>query len=96
MPKDIKSLKELAPLVSVGKIFKYSMDDGVTWQFVKIVYGKVARFQNATTGFDAVAEYSPRYGSACRPLTTSGFGRGMIVREATAEESTGKSWSYEA
>jgi hypothetical protein len=95
MSEDIKSLEELTPLVSVGKVFKCSIDGGKTWRFVKIVLDQVARFQNASTGFDAVAERSPKGEQACWPLTTRGFQLGMIVREATPAEATGKHWSYE-
>lgn len=95
MPRDIKSVTSLVPHVDVGKIFKYSMDGGKTWRYVKITEDTLRRYSDGSSGFEAVAEVRPGGGQASHALTTLGFQQGMIVREASDAEIAGKKWSFE-
>jgi hypothetical protein len=95
MPQDIKSLTSLTPYIVVGKVFKYSMDGGKTWRFVKIVENAPRRYNDGSTGFEANAEIGPKGGQASHALTTRGFQLGMIVRAASDSEIAGKRWSFE-
>ncbi len=95
MPQNIKSLTTLVPHIAVDKVFKYSMDGGETWNFVKITRAEVERFNDASSGFPATAERTADGGHRTHPLTHLDFLRGMIVREATPEEARGRMWSFE-
>lgn len=98
MRKNITSLDELAPYVAVGRVVKYSMNNGKTWQYAKITDAELCKYRIsglASPGYGAVNEVMSNGISVARALTHHDFERGMIVRLASSSKARGKKWSYE-
>jgi hypothetical protein len=96
-PVNDSDIKELALLsFYIGKVVKYTKDDGKTWHYTKLDREGSQYFQGGNLGFGAYQEVLPNtqvHSSVA--LTAKDFDNGMVVRPVTEEEIKGIKFSYE-
>lgn len=91
---DIKELMMLA--FYVGKVVKFTMDQGKTWHYTRIKNHEAQYFANGNLGFRTDNEVMPSTQvHSSSALTVEDFNKGLVVRPTTEEETKDLKFSYD-